>query len=691
MADTIIISGISDGAFDNALENAFGRLPAWATEDTSMRIEGLLKKLVGLQTTALSQMAKTAAANGTALSGADLDRTNKEIARLFKNFKGLNEEADKKKKRDKDEDDHHKQTLSQWAKSLTSFKNLTAAVSGAGLAIKKTFVDNINTFDKLYASGINVVGGFDSAASGFEALSQLSTITGVRFTELSETIVKYNTAVNSFGLAKFAKTFGGAAQELTQFGYSAKESADLLGSYLESQRGFNDVNARTQESVQKDLIRFGDRVTRLSQATGILRSKLLENIEAVSQTIEMNILAGRIGEMAAGATSEFIASFKDKSTGDAFLRMMTDAIKPLNATFMDFQKTGFGGFGQKLMSFTQSLEGLSGEEAAKRTAEFAKANDEEIKMMIQRGNLLRAAGVKEADGMLKMAVGLQQQGRTYVEVSAADRAKADKTAKASKDLQNEWEGLMAQLQKAFGPTIPLLEKLATLLGWVNTSIDAVAGVFDYATKSWVGAGVILAGFLGSLTITAAIINSIGKRLAADNLGDAIGGGGKGKGKGKLGKGLKVGAGAVAGLGLAYASDKLEEAGHNNAAAATNIAAAAATGASLGALLGPIGAIVGGLTGAAVGTYSNWDNFGSNPKQSKIDSPFTKGPKETEKSPETITETPSTSVDTARGADRSSTDINSTLNYQNVILSQLLETSKTLVSVNKDILKYAKVT
>jgi len=279
MADTnVFISGATEGS----LANAFDGMPPWATQDTAESIQKLLRDSLGIQTKTLAQILKTAKDNGTGLSPKDL---NDEIIRLTKGFKSLaaEQELDKKRrKRQRDIDDDDDDAKRRSTKLLNIFGT---SILTAGLKIKQAFIDNVSTFDKLYASGLNVVDGFSNAATGFEAVQQLAVITGVRFTELSETIVKYNTAINSFGLSKFAKTFASASTELTEFGYTAKESADLLGSYLESQQGYANTNSKTQFQVQKDLVNFGQRITRLSQATGITRAKLLENVEALSHSI----------------------------------------------------------------------------------------------------------------------------------------------------------------------------------------------------------------------------------------------------------------------------------------------------------------------------------------------------------------------------------------------------------------------
>ena len=78
-------------------------------------------------------------------------------------------------------------------------------------------------------------------SSGFDALKHLTMDTGVRFTELSGAMAKYSAAVNSFGAGDFGKVIKGASTDLSKFGFTSKESAELLGSMIQSQQGYTDA------------------------------------------------------------------------------------------------------------------------------------------------------------------------------------------------------------------------------------------------------------------------------------------------------------------------------------------------------------------------------------------------------------------------------------------------------------------
>ena len=526
--DSVYVRGVEKGAFVDAMEG----LPPWATQKTAEDIELHLRKSLKTQNLMLAQLVKSASGGGA----LNLDDVNGELDKLLKNLKAENADEPKKKKRRKEEEEAHGKKKKQWKEMFTIENAMLGAFAGIvilGNGVRKAFEENIDTFDLLYRSGVDMVSGMDGARNGFEALQQITALTGVRYTELAKTMVQFSTAVNSFGTGKFAKTLAGASVELQRFGYNTKETGELLGAYLEIQRGYADVNSKTQDEVQKDLVKFGERITRLSTATGMARTKLLENLDAISKSTDAMLLSGQIGEAASQKTQEFISSFADKNVGNAFLKMMTAAIKPLNATFMDFQKIGFGGFGQKLMNFTKSLEGLDPEEAKKRMAEFAESNKVEMARIAQQANLLKDAGVKEAEGALTMVAGIQQSARAYRAVSAEERAKMEETSRATKALQDAQERFRAQMQMTFAPLPEILDMLTSSLKWINDAFQSVReGVQGFAVwiglakdkldvLPWVGLGLALlatiAGFKAvNLAMNSMIKSIFGKKSAVDD-------------------------------------------------------------------------------------------------------------------------------------------------------------------------------
>ena len=695
MADTTtIITGVADGAF----ENAFGDIPQWATEETLEEIGITLTKLLKTQNLALAQLVKSAGAKGQALKPEDLAKLSDEVQELYKNFKKVNDDEPKRRKRDREEEDKHKRTLTEWRKDLFSWKTLQTGIIGAGDSIKKAMTDNVNTFDELYRSGINVMTGFDNASSGFEALRQLALKTNIRFTELAPSIIKFNTTINKLGLARFGDTIADTQAELRQFGFTGKEAGELLGAYMESQRGYNDATTRNQAQLNKDLVRFGERMTKLSQATGTLRTKLIEDIAAISESIEASLLYAQTGRDATESTIAFIASFKDKSIGQAFLKMMTDQIKPLNSTFMQFQKSGFGGFGIRLQRFLDSIKGISDpKEQARRMSEFTKMSMGEFAAMRPILQLQAEAGNQEAAAALKTVTAMEQQSRAFTETGKVSQAGADATADASAKFRNELESLEATYQKAFAPTLEMMQMFSATLGTVNSGINSVINALGAEFLAITGVTLALA----ALALKISLVSSLMDTLIG---GGGKGGAGGGKGGGKLGGAVGWAAAAAIMLGLGAAVDT----------------AAGSLGVGKNVLdeqrdkanwdrMSSLEKVESGLARSieGIGNATVFDNFANEAAAARIkaESEYLDkkagittppGGKIGESSATPPSElapaaTPGTPTAPAVTAPTPGTpDINSVLVDHGKILTQILDASNTLISVNKEILKFTRV-
>jgi hypothetical protein len=497
---TTFITGVAEGAFDKAFE---GLKPYWAQEETLIKLGHTLDKILDTEHLVLAELLKANKNGGGGGGGGGVAQsglTPKEVTDLATEIIGLRkavkETTAEEKKRAKavKEEEEERQKTKAMGKSIAT--TVLGAVIYAGNKIKEAMIQNVQTFDQLAEAGINVVSGFNSASSGFEALQNMAKITGGRFTELADTIVKYNTAVNSFGLARFAKTIGSTKDQLTQFGYGFKEAGELVAVYVDAQKGYADVNSQTQAELEKNLVRFGERVSKLAQATGIARSKLLEEVDAISQSIEANILASKMGADATESTLLFVKSFKDQNLGNAILKMMSDVVKPLNSTFQAFQKVGFGGFAVKYQKFLATLEDVTDpEQKAKMHAEFAEANMNELKAIQARTKMYSEVGMQGADETLKISTGILQSQKNYRAMTEAERKKMSETSGASKGVQNEMERAASQWQQAFAPTIPMLNAFTDVLKFANDKIEEFAALFGNATKAWIGFGVVVASTL----------------------------------------------------------------------------------------------------------------------------------------------------------------------------------------------------
>lgn len=548
MADnSVFIAGAAEGSFLKAFEG----LPPWATEVTAKKIEEYLRKTLAIQTSVLSELAKSVGGKGKPL---DTDKVSDALTKLEKE---LDDSHKKGTKRNKEEEKEFKDKQKRWRREKDADNarfDYSNIIIQLGLKTRQAFVDNINVYDTLIAAGINVVNGFNDVSDGLNALRQVAVLTGVRYTELVESMVKYNTAVNVFGVNKFAKTIGMASRELYKFGFTNKESADLLGSYLEVQLGMAATMHKTQSEANEDLIKFGNNVFRLSMVTGMARAAILSNLEAISKTTEATVLQGQIGTDAAESTLQFIASIKDQNIGRAFLRMMTDSIKPLNQTFSSFQKIGLGSFGQKLLAFNQQLRGMSPERAAQAVKAFEAQNSEEIKFATKQANFYRQVPdlAADAESSLGALVSITQVAKSVVDkLSEAEIAKLEKTNEATKTLKSQWERLLSSFQQLLSPSIDMLNKLSKGLEWVNEQVTAFGknmNETDRVIAAWVGLATIVGGVILSLKLFKGALNFVRNRGIAEgaskkwttSLG-ASGAGGRVKGPSilsNMGKGIK---------------------------------------------------------------------------------------------------------------------------------------------------------
>lgn len=539
MADnSVFITGIAEGALTGELE----KLPPWATEHTAESIEGILKKSLGVQSKTFAQLLKTATAGGTGLTPDDVKKARSELDKLIKD---LQADDPRRKKRDREVEEEHKKQKKRWKSDKDSFDSQlfsSAALAKAGLAVRQAFEDNVKTYDRLNKAGLNVVSGLDNASNGFKALQQITALNGVRYTELAASMEKYSSAVNSFGVGKFAKTVGIASSGLAQFGYSSKEAADLLGEYLSVQQGIADVSHKSSEETTQDLAKFASNLNKLSLATGMSRAAIMNNLQALAKSTDASVLQGQMGTEAADSTLEFISSIKDQNFGKTLLKMMTDQIKPLNQTFSSFQKIGQGGFAQKLAAFTQSIKGMDPESARQAMKTFEEQNHAQIEYGKQQANFYsqipELAG--DAQKVLETYTGLQQTARETVAVSEKDLAKLKVTNKARADLASAWEKLLSTLQKAFAPTPTMLNMFTALLGVINGVLGAVIWAFDKLSDglsavlkvfgvaegidltAWIGLAAVGIGVYHGFTALGTLLRFLVAKMKGEALAEGVG-------------------------------------------------------------------------------------------------------------------------------------------------------------------------
>ena len=493
MADnSVFITGAANGAFADALNG----LPPWATENTALNIEKQLR----MQTKSLSDLVKKVGKGGAGGDPKIHDELNKLLIEEAKQRKKDLEEAKKKEKKDKEKAD--KELI--WGKKIetanAAWLIVLEGLSIFGNRVKETLIQNIKSYDELQAAGVNLVSGLDSASTGFEALQQITALSNVRYTELAATMSKFSSAVNVFTAGKFAKTVGKASAELTQFGYSSKESAELLGVYLDSQKGYSDIRNKTEAETTAEVVKFGERITNVSMATGMMRGKILENLDAISKSTEAALLTGQTSVEQSGKVQEFISSFADQKLGNQILKMMTDAVKPLNATFMAMQKTGGGAFAQAEQTLINNMKrnGASAEEMQEGLADFVNANRTTIMRQMQQNNLLEQAGKAEGAIANEHLNGLLQQANSYKKLNADEKEKLKRTSTASKNLANAQERLASEWQRAFANFAPVLSGIASILNVFSTIIEHVTDFLGPTVTSLIGMLSVVTGSFASI-------------------------------------------------------------------------------------------------------------------------------------------------------------------------------------------------
>ena len=547
MATTsVYISGID--------ESAFSSLPHWATEVTAVSIEETLKKSLKIQTETLSSLLKSKQANNPSakINTKDVDDSLKELA------KETDKSVKKSKKREDDIDKNHKRTKIYWEENKKGSAGqiaMLAVLNTALIAIDKIFQENLNTYDKLNASGISMMESMDGFSNGFESLANLTTLTGVRFTELAAAIIKYNTAVNSFGFTKFAKTIGMASSELTSFGFSSKESADLLGAYLNIQQSTHDVSKKSTEETAESLKKLGKTVFSLSLATGMSRDVIVANAEAISKSTDANILAGQVGAKTAESMTIFLASFKDQNLAKELLTLLSDPVSALNDSFQSLQKVGMGGFGIALGNFMKGLQSVPEEQRAMAYKNFVNTHRQELDAQKKRLQMLAQVGDADAKASLHQIVSMEQQADSIKKVSKEDMERQEASNRASKAFANALENLKALFYDLFTPTETLLNVLTWGLNMIThpfvsfgklleyilsplnlfgvkttfiTTAYSMLGDAVFKVAKLIAPFVVLAAVVYSLTRTFAIFKSIMTLFNAKNSVKGIAGGLKDK-------------------------------------------------------------------------------------------------------------------------------------------------------------------
>lgn len=712
MADSsVFIEGAADGAFASALEG----IPPWATQSTLYKVQGILEKSLGVQSKLLSALTKSGGSGG-AVSSKDLKDVNDELAKLSKELKAKNADELKDKKRRKEKEEADKKSILSINKLKTSGEKLTYVLTGLatiGAKVLEAETQYIKTNDALYQSGINVLNGNNSTADGFKALNQMVNLTGMRLETLQRTLVKYSSTLNAVGVTKFTKALASSIPGLSKIGFNSEEAAELMGSYIDSQQGFTDMRRRTETEISQQTLAFGDRLNKMSLALGMSRESLLSNMKTASESTDIAMVNAVHGDEAARKVTEFTSGLSDASAN--MIREMAASIDPVHtAAYRNLVEAGLGDMAQKM-----------GEIAIRSRSEDGVALRKEVQQMSDYMNKRMAetqpiwsasqAGAKEA------ATAMNQFRQDIMKVSDATigqtNAAIDTKASSSR-LQTELEKTSASIQAAFFPMVTQINLAADALGHFNNAVYGGINAVNAEARSWIGTGLIIAGLGAGL---AKIISSLGRFSSLFGAGasaTSAGAAGAAAGGGSAAGGAAAGGSIVAG-------------------AAGLVAMPVAVGAAGAYLQNEMASPEGrkrridqqkkileekkqilagykeqGATGKAVKKIE--DEISAHEKlitdlsvdRAKVQSqiPQTKTPtgstvaapaatSETEKVP-TPVDSPSVGTTpvntTVKPTPSANSDINTQIAFQSSVLQQILLSTNNLVSVNKDILKYTRI-
>jgi hypothetical protein len=489
MTENVFIAGSNAGSLFGALDG----YPPWATEATANRIQTHLAQSLKIQNLTLGQLMKSATGKGSALSPAEVNKLDDALKQVINDAVDLTKENKKRRKfwgEEEKEADQIRRRWGEWKSNNVIKVALFASLMKLGQSITSTFKENFNTFTKLNEAGLAVTSGFAEGTSGFAALQGLVKEAGVRYTDLSAAMMKYSNAINLIGVKKFATTISGAQQGLSSFGYSTKETADLLGAMTTAQMAHADVTALTDKERSDSLVKLGGSIFKLTMATGMARGAMLSNLESISKSTDANVLAGRIGNESALEMETFLASFKDQNIAKQILKLMSDPIKPLNATFMNLQKAGMGGFAQKFTAFTNTLGDMPADLKAQEMKSFVAANRMEFSVKKQQLALLAQAGSAEAQASLDFIVSLEQQADSTKALTEEERKLRDaqmKTNEVRSKLSTALDKLSASFQLLFAPTEGMIKGFTMLVDGINWVVTKIYDIFGPTVLSWAGA------------------------------------------------------------------------------------------------------------------------------------------------------------------------------------------------------------
>lgn len=510
MADnSVFITGAASGAFTDA----FSDLPPWASEKTALQIEKYLRKSLKVEEDILKSIKDCCKGAGTGkMKPEDAKKVNDELGKLGKNLSRGNEELAKQRKRDKDKEKDEKDALGRSKKKKTADEQmalvLTSIVS-AGAKVKGVFVDYIDVYDQLYRSGINVMRGNESTTDGFEVLNQMVNTTGMRLQTLQQSIQKYSQSVNAISLTKFSKAVQGSTKALNEQGYYGENQLDLLGSILEVESNFIDVRKRSTQQIVSDSVKFGTQMTKLSQMVGQSREQLIENMKGEAKTAEIGLVRAKYGEEAAKNLLAVTAGLAPELRKAVIDMAAVDSPAAQSEMYKKLASAGMADVAEQVAAI--SKRALTG------TVEDINSQISTLGNQLQdTGRMRQLSAIWDDQGKAagEAISALINFGNTTVQASDVTSDNSKKTQESISRLRTEMESLSATTQKMFYPMVKQVDLVTEGLSRLNGALDKAVLSINGETRSWIGAGIIIAGFVAGVLLGTSVLNKAFTMLGA---------------------------------------------------------------------------------------------------------------------------------------------------------------------------------
>jgi len=688
MADnSVFITGVANGAFGEALQT----LPPWATEKTANKISGILKEQVKILND-MNRNLKDKSGNSPGMSSDSLKKYNSELDKAVGLLTRHNTaEADAiafaKHKKELEKEKYEKDKaavlgIKKFSSVWDKARFVLAGVAQVGSKLLDVDKKYIKTTTDLYQSGINLMSGNDSAAESMLVLQDAVKTTRVPMDKIAETAQKYSSSFNAVGFTKFYKAANVATEGLKDLAYSGPEAVENLGVYLETMQGFTNVRNESEKDLGQSSAKFGATLGALSLQMGISRKNLTDSMIATSKTVDTMFTFASKGKVAAENMVAWTASIKDQNLKH-FLESVSASINPTNtAGGRALQDVGLGSELNQIAQIVSTAQRRGGETANKDAAELIKHYGTQIESVLQ---LHRESENPNAAVAAEIWNGFKQTFRNVGDATDEQTKKAIASQSSLSKLDTAVNASKAAVEAAFPPLESQVRTLTNSLEALNKVAYKIIENTNTEARSWMSATAVMASF-----VAVTLLPMVGKIGSAMNLFGAASGtianaanaasklGSLAKGLGAVG--AVVTAGTV-GYGLGEAVVKpLIDAGIKQLTGGKSL--------SLGD--GIYNLLNKDVVDPKSGTRTPI-TVSKTPAPSTINSPSAVPVTPQSESNNSAPSAGMPATPMAPGIDKSpsSADISNALAAHTNILQQILQASADNVSVNKDILMYAR--